>query len=347
MNKKLLKFLILALVIGFSVSLLASFIIGWERTVEAISRISKEALFMPFLVYLLVYLIDAIRLKIVARKFGYDIKISDGLSNSVQGYLFSYLTPMAAGGQPFQILHLSKLGVKTEDATNIIFSRFVEYLMTSVLISLIFYRRILGVLRENSISSIIVNLGFVISAGFSVLITLSLFNPDVVGNFLMRLERTTFGKIVGKIVKDPDWGKRAYEWTLNLKESVSLLWGKNYKIAFLDTTLGFIVILIQAYTLFFALKGISGEIPFFETTLLFIFLNLVVYYIPTPGASGSVEGAYSLVYSTITKYPDRTFAAILVWRTATYYLQILFGLVWIWLFSRRRCYEDSGGCGDL
>ncbi len=347
MNRKLIKLLILALVIGFSVNVLASILIGWDRMIEAVSRVPKETLIIPFFIYLLVYIIDGLRLKITARKFGYNVRILDGFSNSVQGYLFSYLTPMSMGGQPFQIFHLSKLGVKTEDATNLIFSRFVEYLMISVFVSLLFYRRVLEILRENSISSILINLGFILSAGFSVLITLSLFNPDVVGNFLLRLERTPIGKMIGKLVRNHDWGQKTYEWTLNLKESVLHLWRRNYRIAILDASLGFLIMVLQAFTVFVALRGISKEASFVDTMALFIFLNLVVYYVPTPGASGGVEGLYSLVYSSITKAPEKTFAAIIVWRAATYYFQIIFGLFWMWFMPRGRECESGSGCGDL
>jgi uncharacterized membrane protein YbhN (UPF0104 family) len=66
-----------------------------------------------------------------------------------------------------------------------------------------------------------------------------------------------------------------------------------------------------------------------------LLLNLVVYYIPSPGASGGLEGVYTMVFTLYTGQPQLSFIAVTVWRFATYYLQIFFGLI-VFLFMRRR-----------
>jgi uncharacterized membrane protein YbhN (UPF0104 family) len=50
----------------------------------------------------------------------------------------------------------------------------------------------------------------------------------------------------------------------------------------------------------------------------------IVTYVPTPGASGGVEGAFTMVYAGLTGALGPTVVAIFVWRFATYYLLILF-----------------------
>jgi len=63
--------------------------------------------------------------------------------------------------------------------------------------------------------------------------------------------------------------------------------------------------------------------------ITYVILWQVVFYVPTPGASGGVEGAFALVYSGMTSALGPTIIAIFVWRFATFYLLLLFdGLVY-------------------
>ena len=71
------------------------------------------------------------------------------------------------------------------------------------------------------------------------------------------------------------------------------------------------------------------KLSFLAVVITYVILWQVVFYVPTPGASGSVEGAFALVYAGMTSALGSTVVAIFVWRFATYYLLLLFdGLVY-------------------
>ncbi len=336
MKGKIWKFLLIAIAIGVLVNIFVPMIFGFKDFHRILFSLPPTLLLFPFLCYVLGYLIDSIRLKIVAGVFGYKTTLMDGFTNSVYGYLFSYLTPMAAGGQPFQIWHLSQLGLFTEDATNIVLSRFVEYTLTSVSITLISYKMLISVIKENLISVTLIKIGLVISVGAAALFLFLLVRPDSLGKLLHKMEKSPFGRFIARLTRKDDWGERVYKWTLYMKESVDHFWRKNMVAAIMDTILGFSILALQSYSLFYVLRHVSPVLGFWKVLAIFSFLNLIVYYIPTPGASGSVEAAYSLVFSAFIGYPQKVFAVIAAWRASTYYFHILFELIWLWAFGRVR-----------
>ena len=80
----------------------------------------------------------------------------------------------------------------------------------------------------------------------------------------------------------------------------------------------------------FVLEGVVGvKLSFVAVVITYVILWQVVFYVPTPGASGSVEGAFAAVYGGMTGNIGSTVVAIFVWRFASFYLLLLFdGLVY-------------------
>ncbi len=333
MRKRLWKFLVIALVIGFFINTFVPMLFGFKDFHKLLLSIPVKYVLVPFLIYIFGYFVDAIRLKIVANIFGYKTRLIDGFTNSVYAYMFSYLTPMAAGGQPFQIWHLSTIGISTEDGTSIVLSRFVEYMFTTVAIALISYRRIIDVIKANVASVALIQVGFIVSLGAAVLFFFLLVRPDFLGKVIHKMQDSAMGKMIAKLSRKEDWGERIYNWTVEMKKSVDHLWRKNFWVAVLDTALNFLIILAQVYSIFYVLRFVSPSVHYWKILAFYTFLNLVVYYIPTPGASGSIEAAYTLVFSAFMGNPQRVLVAVSVWRISTYYFHILFEIIWIWIFG--------------
>jgi hypothetical protein len=104
-----------------------------------------------------------------------------------------------------------------------------------------------------------------------------------------------------------------------------MLWSEKTWVMVLDILLGVAVMVLHAYSLQFVLEGVVGQkLSFLAVLTTFVILWQVVFYVPTPGASGSVEGVFALVYAGMTKALGPTIIAIFVWRFATFYLLLLF-----------------------
>ena len=69
---------------------------------------------------LLYYLCDALKYRLITRAFGCAQPLGDSIDTSMIGFFYSAVTPAAAGGQPFQVLHMHHRGIPTGTATSVI-----------------------------------------------------------------------------------------------------------------------------------------------------------------------------------------------------------------------------------
>lgn len=69
---------------------------------------------------LLYYLCDALKYRLITRAFGCAQPLADSIDVSMIGFFYSAVTPAAAGGQPFQVLHMHRRGIPTGTATSVI-----------------------------------------------------------------------------------------------------------------------------------------------------------------------------------------------------------------------------------
>lgn len=65
---------------------------------------------------LLYYLCDALKYRLITRAFGCAQPLGDSIDVSMIGFFYSAVTPAAAGGQPFQVLHMHRRGIPTGTA---------------------------------------------------------------------------------------------------------------------------------------------------------------------------------------------------------------------------------------
>jgi uncharacterized membrane protein YbhN (UPF0104 family) len=94
----------------------------------------------------------------------------------------------------------------------------------------------------------------------------------------------------------------------------------------LDAVLFLIVQATWSLGLYFPLLAISGvALPFGDFLFAFIVCGLVSAYIPTPGASGSIEASYALVLGGLTGSFGHALSAVMLWRLGSYYLHLIFG----------------------
>ncbi|AEX84877.1 hypothetical protein Marpi_0433 [Marinitoga piezophila KA3] len=283
-----------------------------------LKKLKIEDIMISFFIYFIGYFIDTIRYKIIIRQFGTKISFFQLFYNNVMGLLFSSLTPFAAGGQPYQIYHLNKYGLDLEHSTNIVISRFITLMFLNLFIAFISYNKVIYSLKNTNIESILINMGLFISVAITILILTLFLNSKWILKILNLFPTKRIKKLKSKFEK----------WSSNLKESISFLWSEKLGYMIIDISLNFLVLIVQAFSLFYMFyKYTNIEINLFNFWIVLgamTLLNMVVYYIPTPGASGSIEASYQLVFSSILSIKSGVLISIIGWRFATYYLQILF-----------------------
>ncbi|PNR93128.1 hypothetical protein HWHPT5561_04900 [Petrotoga sp. HWH.PT.55.6.1] len=320
-RKKIIVNLIVVLIIGLVINIVISFFADFQETFATLKTINLLFVVKVFVVFSMAYLIDLIRLYIVTLSFHKKIKFKDALYNTISYYFMSNITPMASGGQPYQIYHLTKLGIESTLATNIVLSRLVENLLFSSAVILIFIRRVMNILSRIGTGKYILIIGIIAALGFSALLILLFLNPKLIYklfNFLLKIfplkNKSKFEQRLQKLEN----------WLEELKLSIKTLWIEKAHIVTIDFILGGFIVFFHSLGLHITLSSItSGSYSILEVFILFIIMNFVVYYIPTPGSSGGVEALYGIVLASFM--PGRFVSTtVLLWRFATYYLQIAF-----------------------
>ena len=184
--------------------------------------------------------------------------------------------------------------------------------------------------------SLLIYIGLGTTCVFALLFLLLLIRPDVVGKISIKIQRTRIGRFIGRITKRRRWAEHVYSWSQELRAQVTFLWTEKLHIMLLDIIGGLGVILVQGFSLYYLLHNrVDPSLTFIDVTITFVIIWQVVFYIPTPGASGTIEGGFSLVFAGLTKAPEITFTMIVVWRLTSYYAHILFGGVIFAIYMRK------------
>jgi hypothetical protein len=328
--RRVLRFALIAVLLGFGVNAFLSIFIDRTQLLHALGNVRVIYFAVPLLLFIASYVVDSLRVMLVVSQFKIRLSFVQAFYNSAVGGFFTNITPMTVGGQPFQIYHLSAVGVPVATATNVIMSRFVEQAMTSLCISLLFLAQISWIASTLGMASRLMYVALGISFCATMLLLLILIRPHFIGRLAMRIERTFVGRFVAKVSGAHDWAPKLHRWSHRLRTNVRTLWTEKTWVMVLDTLLGATNTLLHAYSLQFVLEGVVGQkLSFVAVLITYVILWQVVFYVPTPGASGSVEGAFALVFAGMTKALGPTIIAIFVWRIATFYLLLLFdGLVY-------------------
>lgn len=327
--KKIIINVIISVIIGFVIINIVGIFFAEQDILSAVKAFPKKSLLILLGLVVLDYILNTLRMLFVVRSMGYKLTFFQCLENVFFNIFFSYVTPMSIGGQPFQIYHLTKLGIPAYDATNISISRMFVGITTVFTIDIFLIKNVLSILK-GTVGLSVVLIGFFVTVAISVLGFLVFINK----NFLSKIF-----KFIGFITRSEKIKKKesaALEWLEKMNMSTKTLFSKSYWSLILDFVLGVFGSALIAYQLKFSIESVSTvKVPFSVFWGIMTMLNTVVYYIPTPGSSGGVEGFYQLVYSHIYG-AKASMSGIIVYRFFTYYLIVFLGTALIWRFARFR-----------
>ena len=244
---------------------------------------------------------------------------------TMTGQYFSAITPLGIAGQPMQILYLTKRGISAGMAISILVRKFLIYQTSMSLYSLLviiakfsmFSSRIpgfipltlIGFISQCLIVSLLIL--FYINKKFTVKII------SVFSNLLSKI----------KIIKSPDKFKKQTEEQLNLfvqnNDSMrknKLLTAKLYLFTLVQFTLLFIIP-------FFIFKAFNHSgAPIIDMISTQAFVTMISSYTPLPGAAGTSEGSFIMLFQTFFNKDSLPLAMILC-RLITYYSNIIIGFV--------------------
>jgi uncharacterized protein (TIRG00374 family) len=342
-KKKTILYIGLAVLIGLIVNIFMGMLMDGSKIWKSVSSVSIWAVIVPFVAYMMVSMVDSLRLFLVSRTCGFPVGFKDCILNSYVGAFFAHVTPLAMGGQPFQIVHLHHHGMTNRMATNIIFSRFVVNAMLVTLLLIIGLPVVISIFGNITGMAVVLYFGLAITSLFAVFFLLTLINPRIISWLSSHLNRTFLGRLVGKALKNVDWQADFEVWTAELRHEVRFLWSKGLHVMAIDSLLNLLNLVLYAFALWFALVAIvDPAISFLQMTVIYQAVWQVIFYLPSPGASGGLEGMFTLILSTMTGKTEMVLVAVAVWRFSTYYLSLVPGILLSGLAFRHKTPPAAG-----
>lgn len=321
--KKYLINLTIIIIIG-GISIYISIGNQFHSTIESLRHCRLNWLFIVFILMLVYYLINAVNLTLFARVYKKDYKLSQGIVNSLAGIFFNGVTPMASGGQFYQVYAFHKQGIKATYSSSILLMVFIVY--QSVLV---FYTSLIMILRFSYFRSIYS--GFFSLAVFGFFINLVVISSLFLGAKSKRLQNFFCNKVI-KFLAKIHIVKNYYETRMKTERKLAdfrielSLLQKNRSLLIQSIILNFMKLTVLYSITFFCAKAMGAMITyksFLDLLGITSFVYLISDFVPLPGASGGSEGTFFILLSVFLK--GSTSATLLVWRFSTYYLGLIVG----------------------
>ncbi len=285
------------------------------------------------------FLIKGAKLSVVCRSMTKKWHFKTCLETGIIGYYYNNITPLAVGGQPFEIYHLSKHGVHGGVASSMpIIAFFMNQLAFVVMgiISLAFFKHnTLNVSAEFTsifppVISVMAIVGLICCLFMPTLVVTFSLMPRL-GSKIVYAVICLGGKL--KIVRNPD--KVAFKTMRTVIHNSRCI--KRFAAAPLTFILSFLLSVaewcatcsIAYFTLrFFGfdMTEVGGMMEWLQITELCLILYAAISFIPTPGNSGAADLSFYALFQ-VKLMAGLAFSAMVVWRFLSFYAFIIVGFI--------------------
>ena len=237
-------------------------------------------------------------------------------------HFFNGITPFSTGGQPFQAY--------SYESTSLLIMNFLVMMIASNIFAacaLFYFTRF----ALNAAMTVVAIVGF--SINFAVLLcTVVIATSKTVRRFLMWCVRLLCKiKFIGKFLKPQEEKLAAYF------EQVQIVFKDLAKkpITFTGCLVAKLAAFAAQYAItFFIIRALHIDVGWDQMFFVMCgtaFATTMCVFLPTPGASGGVELAFAMVFSSIigtsTEPGSVAYGGMLMWRLMTYYLAMLISLM--------------------
>lgn len=264
------------------------------------------------------------------------------METAIIGHYYNNVTPLAVGGQPFEIYHLSKHGVHGGVATSLpicaYFLNQIGFVALGLTALLLFERgNVLDIPADilsgmPKIISTAAIIGFILGVIAPLMIIIFSILPrfcSILVHFVINLG----GKL--KLIKRPK--ETTYKTLKTVMHNSKCI--KKMATNPLLLVITFIISLLESLSLvsiaYFTLKFFgfgwkdSGPIlEWLQICQLGMILYLAISFIPTPGNSGAADFSFFFLFQA-GLLPGLAFPAMMTWRVIGYYSFIILGFIFL------------------
>ena len=306
---------------------------------QAVFHADPRFLFLCFLCYAIHVSAHTLALRSYLKRQNCRLRFKDALISVLTGIYYSNITPGATGGQPMQMLYLSRCGVPAGLAVSAVTIFMICWHVTRMILLLLFAIPCRAFIAESLGASLpVLRVGFTYNLVLVIILLLLSFTKTPVqflANTAARLAR------IFRFGKNPEQAAKAIHDTADaFHNSVQSLLAKPGEL-FRQLLYAFIFILAVVSILFFAVRAIGVTGPsYVQLTAMSLCQEIAAAYIPTPGASGAMELVFRMFFESLLEGSD-LLAAMLIWRFVAYYFGLITGAAVSLIFRPHAPQEES------
>ena len=285
-----------------------------------------------FLAIIVYYVFDSLKFLFMIRRTTKKWRPILSVKVSILGKYYDNITPLASGGQPFQIYYLNKEGVPGGPAgampvVNFFFSQLAFFLIGIIL----FLTNTQALLASGAGTLVTASIGALIA--FAMPLTIIVFS--IFPKFAWKITKWVL-KLLHRmrIIKDLPKTKRKVRTVIfDYARSLGLL-NKSKLMILLNFILSSGMQIAFCSIPFFVLRACGHTTTSWIDILTMCFaVYAAVSYIPTPGNSGAAEISFGLIFAVLSS--EFLFWGTLLWRGLSYYITLLFGIAILLINSAR------------
>lgn len=297
------------------------------------------------LALLLCYLLKATKHSLMSINLKGKANFKTCLSTATLGLYYNYVTPLAVGGQPFEIYNLTQNGFSGGEATSMTLSSFILHQIAFVLCGVISLSLFVGNTLQipeqmytavPKVISIIAVVGLILAFSvpvFAIVFSLNSKLGEKIVSFVFFLG----GKL--KIVRNPQESKAKTLKNLAINANCLKTLATKPLLFITEFLMSFCEHLSLCSIAYFTLKffgfnwDANGVLEWLQVVQLCFILYAAISFIPTPGNSGAADLSFYLLFDTGlgivanggTAYSGLAFPAMIIWRLLSFYSFIIIG----------------------
>jgi len=312
------------------------FVIGWLFLLGA------------FLSLFLCYLTKASKLSLYCKTLTGKFHFKTCFETAIIGHYYNFVTPLAVGGQPFEIYHLSKHGVRGGASYSLPITTYVLNQFALVTMGITF----LILFKNNTLQTsaelynsfqpaflVLTIIGLSLTAIMPLFSIIFSLNPRL-GYKIVSLVIFLGGKL--KLVKDTK--KTTYKLIKSMVRNSQCV-KKSFKrplVSFTCFLLSFVEHFAYLSIAYFTLKIFNFDsnmveykpvLEWLQIVQLVLLLNCAISFIPTPGNSGAADLSFFLLFAPGLA-AGLAFPAMTIWRMLAFYSFIIIGFIFATIRKR-------------
>lgn len=353
-RQKLFKHIVTALFFAFVIGVLAitaysDFAPGEGKVFPSIEQLFKILsnnwyyLLLAFVALACTYLAKGLKIALMCKSMTGTLHLKTSIETAIVGTYYNNITPLAVGGQPFEIYHLSKHGVHGGVASSIPIATFFlnqfAFVTLSIVALVTFNANTFNMPLDliNAIPPAIVNVVAIIGLCcciFMPLLVVVFSMLPKVGAKLVHLVMKIGAKL--RIVKNPK------ETTIKTIKTVvhnshcikkiatsPLLFFSTFLLSFIEhlanSSIAFFCLKIFGYPMGIVTSS-SIIIEWAQVVSVCLILYASISFIPTPGNSGAADLSFFLLFA-VGLASGLAFPAMVTWRIMSFYSTLIIGFL--------------------